>query len=43
VELTELVQRAVRVVDGGQGIHLAAHILADDKIRLELPRKRLCI
>jgi hypothetical protein len=33
VKLTELVQRAVGVVDGGQGTHPAVHILADDQIR----------
>ncbi len=31
--LTELVQRAVRVVDGGQGVHPAVDILTDDQIR----------
>jgi hypothetical protein len=33
VELTELVERAVRVVDGGQGMHPAVHILANYQIR----------
>jgi hypothetical protein len=33
MELTELIERAVRVVDGSQGVHPAVDILADDQIR----------
>jgi hypothetical protein len=33
MELTELIQRAVQVVDGGQRVHPAVDILADDQIR----------
>jgi hypothetical protein len=43
VELTELVQRAVRELDVGHGIHPTVHILANDQTRLDLPRKDLYI